>query len=242
MTTQAVNASQLAGARARVYQLLAAAYIRPHDRSFIGLMAGWVASQVENDSISPSLSEQMRRGLATMDAFFREADESSGEKLSEAISVEYTRLFRGVKSGYSPLPPYESVYREESGRVFTESTLELQREYRRFGVGLVSELQGEPPDHVSFELEFMYLLCSREARAWDKDDEDEALGLLRVEKEFSRKHLEAWLPKFCNKIREYDRLGFFRGLADLTEGWVAFDYQQHLQDEPLSSAAEVTED
>ncbi len=73
------------------------------------------------------------------------------------------------------------------------------------------------------------------------NDDDEALGLLRVEKEFSRKHLEAWLPKFGNKIREYDRLGFFRGLADLTEGWVAFDYQQHLQDGPLSAAAGITE-
>ena len=95
---------------------------------------------------------------------------------------------------------------------------------------------------MSFELEFMYLLCSKEADAWDGGNEEEALRMVRAEKEFLGEHLLAWLPKFCNKIREYDRLGFFRGLADLTEGWVAFDYQQHLQDEPLSLTAEVTED
>ncbi len=59
-------------------------------------------------------------------------------------------------------------------------------------------------------------------------DGEEALRLLLAEREFLREHLLTWLPGFCSQIREHDRLGLFRGLADLTEGWVSFDYQQHL--------------
>ena len=134
-----------------------------------------------------------------------------------------------------------AVDRDGSESAFGESAVAVHRKYLQFGLDLSERVSGEPPDHISFELEFMHNLCSKEADAWDGDNEEEALGMMRAEKEFLREHLLAWLPKFCNKIREYDRLGFFRELADLTEGWVAFDYQQHLQGKPLSSTAGITE-
>ena len=106
----------------------------------------------------------------------------------------------------------------------------MHQEYRRFGLDLASELGGEPPDHISFELEFMRHLCRQEAEAWEKDDEDEALRFRRTEREFMTEHILTWLPQFCSKIREYASLDLFRGLADLTEGWITFDYQHHLQE------------
>ncbi len=227
MTTQVVKPSELATARAKLYQLLATVYARPSDRDFLKLLAGWVASQTEGPS--QSLPEQMKHGLATLAAFFKRIGQDSWEELEETTSVEFTKLFRGVKPLYSPPPPYESVYREEGGRVFGKLSAEVQQEYRRFGLDLVSEVHGEPPDHLSFELEFLHLLCGQEAEAWQGDDEDEALGLLWAEKWFLEEHLLTWLPKVCGKIREFDRLGFFRCLADLTEGWVIFDYHEHLQ-------------
>ena len=77
----------------------------------------------------------------------------------------------------------------------------------------------------------MRLLCSQEAEAWKSDNEDEALRLLQAEREFLREHLMTWLPKFCDEVRKHDRLGLFRCLVDLTEGWVSFDYQQNLDTE-----------
>ncbi len=240
MIRQLLDIQELARARAKLYQLLSSAYIRSPDRDFLGLLAGWVASQTGGSS--RLLSEPMKQGLATMDGFFKRIGQNSWEELEETISVEFTRLFRGVKPIYSPLPPYESVYTEEAGRVCGELTFVVRREYRRFGFDLANGLSGEPPDHISFELAFMHLLCHHEAEAWESDDEDEALRLLRAEQEFSEGHLLTWLPKLCRKVREYDRLGLFHGLADLTEGWVTFDYQQHLQEIELPSAtAQVSE-
>lgn len=226
MTGQVFDTQELAEARAKLYQLLSSAYIRPPDQDFLRLLAGWVASQA--DGLSQLLSAQMRQGLALLDGFFKGIEQNSWDELGVAVSVEFTRLFRGVKLHYSPLPPYESVYREEAARVFGELTFTVHREYRRFGLDLVSELGGEPPDHISFELEFMRHLCSQEAEAWEKDNKDEALRFLRAEKEFVTEHLLTWLPQFCGKVREHASLDLFRGLADLTEGWITLDYQHHL--------------
>lgn len=240
MTKQLTDAYELAQARSKLYQLLAMVYAGPPSLDFLKFLAGWVASVNKDEGHSQLLSHQMRHSLSILDRFFEKGN--FGEELGETVSVEFTRLFRGVKPHYSPPPPYESVYREESGSVFGESTVAVHQKYLHFGLDLPEGVSGEPPDHVSFELEFLHNLCSKEADAWDRGNEEEALRMMRAEKEFLGEHLLAWLPKFCDKIREYDRLGFFRGLADLTEGWVAFDCQQHLQDEPLSATAEVTED
>ena len=230
MTTQTVKSSELARARAKLYQLLAAVYIKPPDTDFLKLLVGWVSSSVGTEGASHLLSEPMRQSLTMLDGFFKEKRESSWEEIEKAISVEFTKLFRGVKRHYSPLPPYESLYRGESGCVFDDITVDVLREYRRYDLELTSSLNGEPPDHISFELEFMCFLCDREAEAWDKNDEEEASQLLLAERGFLEQHLMIWLPSLGGKIREYDRLGLFSGLAELTEGWISFDYQSYLQE------------
>ncbi len=231
MINQLLHAQDLAEARAKLYQLLATIYAAPPTPDFLKLLAEWATILRATDTTAQPLSQQIRQGLAIMDDFFKRPREESWDELVETLSVEFTRLFRGVKPNYSPLPPYESVYRENPGRVFGELSIEVKRLYHHFGLDLASEFHGEPPDHLSFELEFMHLLCNREAEAWERDNEDEALRLVQVEEDFLKEHLLTWLARFCDKIREYDRLGLFRGLADLTEGWVNFDYQQFLHTE-----------
>ncbi len=228
MVNEVISLSDLAAARAGIYKLTSALYFRTHETYLLKSLEEWVSSQTATDNSSQLLSKQMRHGLTAMDSFFREVKGKSWEELLETVSVEFTRLFRGVKKHYSPPPPYESVYREEGGRVFGELTVAVRSEYRRFGLDLANELSGEPPDHISFEMEFMHLLCSREVTAWKRNDMDEALRFLKAEKEFSEEHLLTWIPGLCDKVREFDRIDFFRGLADLTEGWITFDYQQHL--------------
>lgn len=222
------KAGELACARARLYQLLGTLYFIPHEPELLKFVASWSATQLEAGNLTKFLSRQMRDGLNTMLRFFEERKEESWDELLEIVSVEFTRLFRGVKQHYSPPPPYESVYCESLGCVFGESTTAVLKEYRRFGFDLVDELRNEPPDYLGFELEFMHLLCRAEARAWEQDKRDEAVKFVAAERKFVEKHLLTWLPLLCSKVREYDRIGFFRALADLTEGWVSFDYEQHL--------------
>ena len=229
MTERLPAAHELATSRAKFYQFLAAVYARPPEPDFLEFLAGWVASVAGTDDTFLPLSKQIRHSFSRLDSFFKQNSQGPAKELAEALSVDFTRLFRGIKPGYSPLPPYESVYREEAGRVFDELTVNVHQEYLRFGFDLTNGLEGEPPDHISFELEFMYLLCRQEAEAWEREDEDEALKLRHAERNFLAEHLLAWLPRICDEMRKHDQLGFFSSLADLTEGWVNFDYQQHLR-------------
>ncbi len=68
----------------------------------------------------------------------------------EEIQAEYTRMFI---SAYPQLlcPPYESYYRE--GLVYGHSSIETREWYRKQGLDFTFE--GEPPDHLSIELEFL---------------------------------------------------------------------------------------
>ncbi len=228
ITKERPNVRELARSRARLYQLLSSVYIKPPSADFLKSLAGWVASLDRSEGPTQFLSPQMRHSLDELDGFFKKIDEDSWAESARAISVEFTRLFRGVKRQYSPPSPYESLYREDSGRVFGDPTFAVHCEYRRFGLDLVDEFSSEPPDHISFELDFMRLLCHQEDEAWGRDNQDEAFQLQLVEREFLSQHLMTWLTELCDQIRKHDRLGLFRALADLTEGWVDFDYQRHL--------------
>ena len=212
---------ELAGARGSLYQLLAAVYASPPDIAFLELLKGWTDSLVSADGISYGLPEQLRGNILSLSRFFNES--SSLTKLAEMLAIDYTMLIRGVKQEYSPPPPYESVYQEDDGRVFGLITTEIKEKYLCFGLDTANELHGEPPDHLSFELEFMRILCAREAEAWGKGDEASAVNLVREQRGFLEEHLLTWLPRFCQKVREFDRNGFYDGFAELTEGWVRFD-------------------
>jgi nitrate reductase assembly molybdenum cofactor insertion protein NarJ len=74
----------------------------------------------------------------------------------EEIQAEYTRMFI---SAYPQLlcPPYESYYRE--GLVYGNSSVAVGEWYRRQGLDFTFE--GEPPDHLSVELEFLAIMNDR---------------------------------------------------------------------------------
>ena len=74
----------------------------------------------------------------------------------EEIQAEYTRMFI---SAYPQLlcPPYESYYRE--GIVYGNSSVAAREWYRRHGLDF--SLEGEPPDHLSVELEFLAIMEDR---------------------------------------------------------------------------------
>ena len=240
MNYREVRRLELAQARAKFYQLLGALCFKPYQPELLRLLADWVAKQVTEDS-SQTLPPEISHGISLLNDFFLAMQEKTRQDLGEAVSVEFTRLFRGVKKGYSPPPPYESVYREEAGRVFGEVTVEVWRKYRSFGFSPVEELKSEPPDHLGLEMEFMYRLCSLEADAWQEADEQRAHQVGEGEKEFCREHLLTWLPQWRDRISEFDSLGFFRGLAELTLGWVTFDYHHNLADEAVPYTSRLRE-
>lgn len=205
----------LAENRARTYGVLSLAYARPVDGFLLELLRPW--GMMLGALPAEALPGIMRRGLRKLDFWLKGQGSELTKEVLTALGVEFTRLFRGLHPLESPPPPYESVY-GDGGLLYGPSTMEVARTYRRF------RLEGknnEPPDHIALELDFMRFLCQKEAQA--QQGREEAKGWLREEGAFLEEHLVTWVPALCRNIRGSDTMGFYSGLADVTEGWLSCD-------------------
>jgi putative dimethyl sulfoxide reductase chaperone len=220
------EAYRLAESRSKIYGFLSSAYLQRPDLGFVRkLRSEAVESFVSSLSPDAGLPQEMHQGLEEVRDFIASSKGQSSEEVCQGLSVERTRLLRGIKPGDSPPPPYESVYRDRAQTLMGNATLDVQREYNKTGLSLATG-QKEPPDHIGIELEFMRFLSEREAECWGRGERAEALGYLSEEGRFLEEHLTQWVGEFCDRVIEIAVSGFYRGIARMTKGFLADDFEK----------------
>jgi TorA maturation chaperone TorD len=147
------------------------------------------------------------------------------DELRTGLAVERTRLLRGVKPGYGPPPPYESVYVGSDQGPLMQASVAVRQAYAEAGVGLPEEVKDQP-DFIGLELDFMRHLTEKEAQAWAAADPEEALKVLEKERAFLEEHITRWIPRFCDVMHQEARLDFYRGIARMTKGFVLDEAQK----------------
>ncbi len=105
-----------------------------------------------------------------------------------SLKRDYSALFEVGDEG-PPLPLREAA--REGGRASVRE--EVVRFYEHFHYTL-NEHHAWQPDHLSVQLEFMHLLCFREAQA---ESPEAALPWQRAQADFAERHLVAWLPELA---------------------------------------------
>ncbi len=200
----------LAELRSRTYWFLSTLYLIRPDARFLRDLRLKLS---EVSSKSDKLSELIK--------LIRESIEGDIQDLSERLAVEFTRLFRGIKKGYSPPPPYESVYRGE-GRVMGETTLSVMKFYSEAGFGIIDENEG-PQDYIGVELKFISMLCYKEMESWKNGKINEGKRYLELEKRFLKEHILQWIPGFCKIIENEAKEEFYVVVARLTEEFIKID-------------------
>jgi DMSO reductase family type II enzyme chaperone len=108
--------------------------------------------------------------------------------------AEYLAAFE-LGGEKTPVPLYEGLFRQQEGR---DGILEdIMRFFAFFDVRL-QEADHDYPDHLVTELEFMALLCQREAdaEAVGKD----ANSYRRASRDFLQRHPLAWVPEFAQRL------------------------------------------
>lgn len=214
--------SKLAEERSKIYGFLSMFYLeKPREELVIKLRDHDFLENLHK--VASQVKGELREGLEAIEIFLKSTKDVPEEKIVEELAVDFTKLFRGLKPGYGPPPPYESVYRDE-GRVMGASTLGVMKKYADAGRGVGDEYG--PPDYIGTELKFMSLLCSREAEAWRKRDRDQALRFLEMEMKFMDEHLRKWIPKFCELMEKEATSDFYRGVSRLTDRFLIFDREQ----------------
>ncbi len=217
---------KLAQLRSKIYGFLSSIFIQIPDPDFVKKLLGDEVSLVLSSlPFDIELPQQMVEGLEDMKNFIRTFRDQGAEEVCQSLSVERTRLLRGINPGYSPPPPYESVYRDREKALMSESAVAVHREYARAGAGVPGGYK-EPPDYIGLELDFMRFLTERETDSWRRKERDNALGYLNMERGFLENHITKWIPEFCDNVIERAELDFYRGIARMTKGFVNDDHEK----------------
>lgn len=122
-------------------------------------------------------------------------DGMSGMEL-ELLQQAYTELFIARQGGLTA-PPYGSVYLDE-GQLMGPSTLQVARQYQTWRLEL--EADGEPPDFLPTELEFLYFLVNEEISALSARDTDRLAEVTGAQRYFLAELLLPWLEVFGSRL------------------------------------------
>lgn len=208
--------------RSKVYMLLSMFYTeRPRPELVMKLRSHEFISGLKN--VMREDEGKINDAINIFEAFINSINDQSETDVAENLAVDFTRLFRGIKKGYGPPPPYESVYRGED-RVMGKWTEEVLKRYSEAGIGM--DMLDELPDYIGIELKFLALLSYREAEAWKGNNIPAATKFLKYQQEFMDSHIHKWIPAFCSLVEEEARTSFYKGVALLTTGFIEIDKDQ----------------
>lgn len=164
-------------------------------------------------------NDLMDEGYRLVAAYVGGADSTS---LTE-LAVDYVRTFIGHGiDAYSAAYPFESVYTSEKRLMMQEARDEVLAIYRSEGIDK-SPAWREGEDHVALELEFMKTMALRTAAALRDGDMEMVERLLATQRAFLGDHLARWAPLMTRDMRRFSKTGLYRGLASLTDGFLAMD-------------------
>ena len=192
-----------------------------------------VCFQTPDDKLSGYLSELCKSlGIAYPDIFENRSPKLTATEDVEELKLEHARLFIGPFKLLAP--PYGSMYLDSEEHLMTNSTLDLLSRFKEENIDVAIQ---EIPDHITIELEYMYLLIYKEMKAVELDQskiQQNGLGntmdhheMPELEKspeelifdyrfkqyDFLNKHLSRWIPEFEEKVNEHAKLQLYRDLA-----------------------------
>ena len=170
------------------------------------------------------LEERVFDSMVTVAKFIGPEFEMAAHRLGNAFEaegpdrllVDYTHLFLGPVQVLAK--PYESSWSgtDDSGPESIHTTMELYRE----GGFDVSDDFHELPDHIAVELEYLYLLRSRENHGRQTGNVDVTNKARGLRCRLLAEHLGRWTVPFTAEMKAGAETNYYRELADLTSSYV----------------------
>jgi len=209
---------ELAATRHSTYNFLTSIYVQPSTDDLASkLREGTLAAASPSSAMAQQTSKDIEEGFQMLSQYMADSRGKSVQALAEELAVERTRLFRGLKRGYGPAPPYETIHRDTKGTL--GPTAGISELYEEAGASLSEELK-DRPDYIGVELDSMRFMSSNEAEAWKRGRFDDAKTMLQLEKRLLKEHLATWIPKFCDVALEEAKNGFYKAVLKIKKGVV----------------------
>ncbi|HEX9716613.1 MAG TPA: molecular chaperone TorD family protein [Actinomycetota bacterium] len=191
--------ADLALARSTAYRLLSQAFAYPTPKAAEQLLEEDLPLAL---AVSAPLPPNVRWALD-------EAATAFGGVSRDELEEAYRDVFSHVHSADCPM--YETDYTERDVWRQTRELADLGGFYRAFGL----EEQGERPDGLSVELEFMHLATYKAAWALVQRDPEHAEICRRAQESFLRDHLLKWVPELADRVVAIARTGPYAAVARL---------------------------
>ena len=131
------------------------------------------------------------------------------------VAVEYERLL------LRDVPPYESVFLAEDGRLGGETARAVAELYTRHGFDEEGRWRVAGADHLGLELRFYAQLCAEESAGWDDDRPDRAVAAVEAERAFLADHLGRWGPVAADVLVAGAGAGPYHALAEALGDFLA---------------------
>ncbi len=181
-----------------------------------------IDSLAESDLLSFGADEPLLvEGFDDMRRYLRKRNTGTRQELA----VDYTSSFAGTQPYEGRYAvPYESVFRSESGLMMQEPRNEVYRIFKKAAIKLRDDVD-LPEDHLSFEFEFIAILCDRAAEALEADDTERALRLLDGQKVFIEDHILSWFDDLAELANKILSTRFYRGVLKITKGYLMVDLE-----------------
>jgi putative dimethyl sulfoxide reductase chaperone len=143
----------------------------------------------------------------------------------QELAVDFTSTFLGSQTYEGrTATPYESVFRSESGQLMQEPRNEVYRTFKKAAIKL-KEGVDLPEDHLSFEFEFVAILCDRIVEALNDADADGAIRILKSQRTFIEDHILSWFDDLAEMASKILQTRFYRGVLKITKGCLAVDME-----------------
>lgn len=157
--------------------------------------------------------------LAALHAF---QEETQGKRENDArlmLETDYNRLFVGP--GRLLAVPYESFYKtpcgdDGRGRLRGPSEREVVAFYGEHGYEMPEHFV-DFADHIAIELEFLAMMASAEADAWEAGDVERAEAIRRDADAFRREHPASFIVRLAADIRAGAKRRFYPAIATIVE-------------------------
>jgi putative dimethyl sulfoxide reductase chaperone len=192
--------------RASLYSALALGFAYPAEPAVWPLLAAEMGDAAGRLAAGPELPAAVLELQAAVRSLAGAPADSPGP------AEEHTFLF----ARQTPCPPYECTYYAGG---MEQNLADIAGFYRAFGLQLAPEAH-ERADHVSSQLEFMAVLCAKEARALGHNLAEPA-GICRdARRSFLEFHLGRWTPAFAARLEAKARLPLYPALAGVLRAFL----------------------
>ncbi len=209
-------------ARVQLLQTLARAFETPENPGDGGAALELVQALREAVGVHPA-ADELRDPLHAVEEAVR--SQTAAEK--PAIEHEFTYLFRRK----TKVPLTEGSYGVDLTFGKPREMADIGAFHEAFGFRVAPD-SAVPPDHVSVQLEFVALLCIKEAYAVSCRWHEQAEITRQARAHYLTDHLTGWLPVFRRRLEQHARVPYFPSLAGLAEAAVRWEHREVATERP----------